>query len=116
MIQLTTSDKLLETLPEVIKKPLVQISKATWQVMLESTRSDLEQEWQTLLSEQEKKQLEYFPLQNTADKEMDVDQFVTLFGPQGTLQHFIDTNMHAFIEHKLDGWHEKTINSQATQQ
>ncbi len=111
--QLTTLDKQLTSLPEAIKKPLTQISQATWHVMLETTRSALTQEWKSILSEHEIKQLEYFPLDNTADKEINVPQFVALFGPQGKLQQFIAANMKDFIESKEDGWHEKTIDSQA---
>lgn len=89
---------------------LLQPIYASWQVVLKTARSDIEQDWQAqILKEWQQVFADKFPFNSDAQGEVSAKELSNFLQPNGgTLWNYMRNNLQPFLTNTAGGWQEKT--------
>lgn len=100
-------------MPQMMQGWLGALGAQNWSVVLDNTKTELNQLWQSQVVYECKNFLEgRYPVKSTARSEVTLEDFGRFFGPDGTLDSFVNTYLKDFIDTKGRVWVEREVDGQ----
>ena len=100
-------------MPQMMQGWLGALGAQNWSVVLDNTKTELNQLWQSQVTYECKNFLEgRYPVKASASSEVTLEDFSRFFGPDGTLDSFVNTYLRDFIDTKGRVWVEREVDGQ----
>jgi type VI secretion system protein ImpL len=97
-------------LPAPLNQWMHQLAMNVWQVMLNTSKQALTQEWNKSIASVYQNQLNNrYPFNSQSNQDVSLNSFANMYAPTGLIQSYINTNLRPLIDTEKNQWQNASL-------